>query len=360
MAFAVMSCMARLGRIGRIDIELHWTLLVFLLWIAAAPLLAGRHATDAIVAAASIVVVFATIVLHELAHAAVARRYGIVTRSILLLPIGGMASMDRMPDLPSQELRVALAGPMASSAIAAALYAVLRLMDAPLMPAATQDLQHLGAQLMWVNVALALFNLLPAFPMDGGRVLRALLELRWGRVRATAAAATVGKGVAITFVVAGVLFNPMLILIALFVWVAGAREAETVRFQAELGDALVEHAMLEQAAHLGPDDSLRAAATALLGSRAGALPVVSDGRVVGILTRRDLARELEVRGAAAPVRGSMQPTATVDVRAPLSRAAALSTATPVVVTRAGAVAGLLTHDLVAALAERRRIARIVV
>jgi Zn-dependent protease len=357
MAFAGMSCMARLGRIGRIDLELHWTLLVFLLWIAAAPLLAGRRTTDAVLAVASIVIVFATIVFHELAHAAVARRYGIVTRSILLLPIGGVASMDRVPDLPSQELRVALAGPMASGTVAAALYAVLRLTDAPLIPAATQDLEHLGAQLMWVNVALAFFNLLPAFPMDGGRVFRALLQMRWGRVRATAAAATLGKVVAVMFALAGVLFNPMLILIALFVWVAGTREAETVRFQAELGDTLVEHAMLEQVTVLRPDDSLRAASTALLGCGAGALPVVSDGRVIGILTRRDLARGLEVRGAAAPVRSSMQPTATIDARAPLSRAAAITSATPVVVTRAGAVAGLLTHELVAALAERRRIAR---
>lgn len=352
--------MAKLGRIGRIDVELHWTLVVFLLWIAAAPLLAGRDAAEAALAVASMIAVFATIVIHELAHAMVARRYGVVTRSILLLPIGGMASMDRMPDLPGQELRVALAGPAASGALAAVVYVVLHLFDAPRSPVdALAGAHHLGAQLLWVNISLALFNLLPAFPMDGGRVLRALLEMRWGRVRATAAAAGLGKLVALGFGVVGVLFNPMLILIALFVWFAGAREAEAVRFQAELGDTLVEQAMVEQPSVIGPDDTLRAASTPLLGSAEGALPVVSEGRVIGLLTRRDLARGLEQRGAAAHVRDSMHPTATVDVRAPLSRAALMTSAMPVVVTRAGAVVGVLTQDLIATLAERRRIARVI-
>ncbi|MCB1842094.1 MAG: site-2 protease family protein, partial [Halioglobus sp.] len=144
-----------------------------------------------------ILALFACVVLHELGHSLTARRYGIETRNITLLPIGGVASLEKMPENPRQEIHVALAGPAVNFVIAFILYLYLGMRGDELAgEAATMTDASFVYRLMLLNVLLGGFNLLPAFPMDGGRVFRALLAMKTGREKATRIAATVGQGVA--------------------------------------------------------------------------------------------------------------------------------------------------------------------
>jgi Zn-dependent protease len=182
---------------------------------------------------ALILSVFGIVVLHELGHALTARRFGIKTRDITLLPIGGVAQLERMPDDPKQELLVALAGPAVNVVLAAALFALIALTGGSLEGGLTTG--SFLAQLLWVNVSLAVFNLLPAFPMDGGRVLRAALAMKTSSLRATQIAATVGRGMAWVLGGLGLFFNPMLVLVAFFVWMGATGEQAMAERRADLG-----------------------------------------------------------------------------------------------------------------------------
>ncbi|HKN68210.1 MAG TPA: site-2 protease family protein, partial [Gemmatimonadaceae bacterium] len=171
----------RIGRIAGISISVHVTFLLILLWIVVEEYALGLRAMAG--SALYMVALFTIVVMHELGHALTARRFGIVTRDIILLPIGGVARLERMPRNPRQELLVAVAGPAVNVALALVLLAIVRL-TGPLPAANLYDFDPLLSlrgflyQLVFVNVVLALFNMLPAFPMDGGRVLRAVLAMR--------------------------------------------------------------------------------------------------------------------------------------------------------------------------------------
>ena len=225
----------RIGRIAGISISVHVTFLLILLWIVAEEYALGLRAMAGSVL--YMVALFTIVVMHELGHALTARRFGIVTRDIILLPIGGVARLERMPRNPRQELLVAIAGPAVNVALALALLAIVRL-TGPLPAATLYDFDPLLSlrgflyQLVFVNVVLALFNMLPAFPMDGGRVLRAVLAMRMSSyARATGIAARIGRMLALALAAAGLygLRNPFWVLIALFVWMAAGTEAAAVR-----------------------------------------------------------------------------------------------------------------------------------
>jgi Zn-dependent protease len=214
----------RLGRLFGVPVYLHLTFLLLLGLVGLLGLFQGGPAA-AIGGVLMIASVFGCVLLHEFGHILAARRYGIPTQDVILLPIGGVARLARMPDEPKQELVVALAGPAVNVAIAAMLFPLISLGGGAFL-----------AQLFAINVLLFLFNMLPAFPMDGGRVLRALLARQMSYVRATDIAATIGKGMAVLLAVAGLvgvpgLFgsNPMLLVIAWFVWSGAGREAAMVR-----------------------------------------------------------------------------------------------------------------------------------
>jgi Zn-dependent protease len=227
-----MSWSWRIGRIAGIDVYVHATFFLLLLWEAVRGYQAHGNPAEAVAGLVFILVLFGIVVLHELGHALAARGYGIRTRDIILLPIGGVARLERMPRDPWQELVVAIAGPAVNVVLAAGIYTGLALGRG--LSTFGDSLRVGGGfldRLFWVNVSLAVFNLLPAFPMDGGRVLRAALALRLDYVRATRIAATVGQGMALLFGLLGLLFDPFLVFIAVFIWLGAAVEVQ----QAELG-----------------------------------------------------------------------------------------------------------------------------
>jgi Zn-dependent protease len=247
------------------------------------------------------------VVLHELGHALTARRYGIRTRDIILLPIGGVARLERMPDDPRQELVVALAGPAVNVVLAAIIYIGLALgRGLETVDEAARVGGGYWDRLYWVNVSLAVFNLIPAFPMDGGRVLRALLAMRMDYVRATQAAARVGQALALVFGFLGFFGNPFLILIALFVWLGASAEAGMTQVRSALDGIPIRRVMVTDFHVLHPDDRLSRAVEFLLGGFQQDFPVVEGDRLMGVLTRNDLTAALARYGPDVQVGNAMQ------------------------------------------------------
>jgi Zn-dependent protease/predicted transcriptional regulator len=226
------------------------------------------------------------VVLHEYGHALTARKYGIKTRDITLYPIGGVARLERLPDRPIEELWVALAGPAVNVVIAVVLIAFLALTNGPISLTPMNMLQgSFLERLIVVNVYLVLFNLIPAFPMDGGRVLRALLALKLDYVQATQIAATIGQGIALLFGLVGLFANSFLLFIALFVWIGAGQEASMVQVRHSLGSIPITRAMQTDFQILSPADSLARVVELILAGSQQDFPVVENGQVVGILDR---------------------------------------------------------------------------
>ena len=285
----------RIGTLFGIRVELHVTFLLFVGWIAVAQGLLRGNVQAALSAVALLLLVFACVLLHELGHALTARRYGILTRDIILLPIGGVARLRKMPDRPQQEIVVALAGPAVNVVIAAALFGVLTLLGRPILPLSFTG--GLLEVLLVINAWMLLFNLIPAFPMDGGRVLRAALALRLPYPRATRIAAGIGQGIALLFGLFGLWQNlPGLMFIALFVFLAAAEERAVVQSRASLEGLPVQAAMLTDFHRLDVSDPLRRAADYLMAGSQQDFPVVEGEEPVGVLTRDDLIRGIQGGG----------------------------------------------------------------
>jgi len=297
----------KIGEFAGTGVYMHTTFLLLIGWVALSSWLPTRSLSAALGGVAFILALFLCVVLHEYGHALTARRFGIKTRDITLLPIGGVARLERMPDDPKQELWVALAGPAVNVVIAAALFVWLQ---------ATNSLQSVSGlslsggslieRLMAVNVSLVLFNLIPAFPMDGGRVVRALLALRMEYTRATQLAANLGQGFAFLFGLIGLFTNPFLVFVALFVWIGAAQEASTVQMKSSLSGIPVSRAMLTDFNAVSSRDTLARAVELILAGSQQDFPVVDDGRVSGVLTRGDLLIALQRHGPSALVADVMR------------------------------------------------------
>jgi len=219
----------RLGKLAGIDVHVHVTFLLLLVWIGASRLVSGQGLLQAGLAVALVAIVFGIVVLHELGHALAARSFGIPTRDINLLPLGGVARLERMPEKPWQELVVAVAGPAVNLVLAAVAALGLYMADGLQRSLAAMLVGELMVWLVTVNLALLAFNLLPAFPMDGGRILRALLATRIPFLKSTEIAVYVGRVLAVGLGLAGFVYSPMLVLVALFVWMGGSAELSMVR-----------------------------------------------------------------------------------------------------------------------------------
>lgn len=343
-----MKWSLKIGRFAGVDVFVHWTFTLLLGWIFFAELGAGKDTTAALQAVAFLLALFACVVLHEFGHALAARRYGIQTRDITLLPIGGVARLERMPEDPRHELWVALAGPLVNVVIAAVLFGVLLIRGSiERLPAALGHGDFVS-RLMAVNLFLALFNLLPAFPMDGGRVLRALLATKMGRRRATQIAANVGQAMAILLGVLGFFFNPFLIFIAIFVYIGAQGEAQAVELTSVIRGLSVRDAMLTRFRTLSAEDPLSVAVRELLAGSQHDFPVLRDGTIVGMLRRQDLVKALAEHGANASVGAAMcvecHPLAAEESLEKTFEKLRQANCTVAPVTEAGRIIGLLTLE----------------
>lgn len=308
----------KICRVAGIPIYVHWTFFILIAFVIYGHWSEGQSLAATAEGVGFILALFGCVVLHELGHAVTAQQFGVPTTDITLLPIGGVARLQRIPENPAQELAIALAGPLVNIVIAGGLW-----LGGIRLPASPQDPQHLVQaqflpKLLELNLFLALFNLLPAFPMDGGRVLRALLALRLEYGRATRVAATVGQFVAILFAFVGLQGNLMLLLIALFVWVGAASEAAQVQERIALRNIPVRQAMLTEYSSLAPEDTLGHAAELLLAGSQHDFPVVSDGHALGVLARADLLSGLAQAGREARVAEFQRPQlGTIEADSPI-------------------------------------------
>ena len=317
----------KIGRVAGIDLRVHATFFILLAWLALTYYRATGTAAGAARGVVFTLALFGSVVLHELGHALAARRVGVPTRDITLLPIGGVARLESIPENPKHELLVAVAGPAVTVAIALALYLALRAAGLSVLPGAgvaeTASGGAFVAQLMWVNITLLVFNLLPAFPMDGGRVLRAALAMRGDYLRATEIAARVGRGFALLFGIVGLLYNPFLVLIALFVWLGAAAESSALQERSALAGVSVERVMIREVETLAPADTLTVALQKVLAGFQHDFPVVEGGVVVGVLTRSGLLAGLGRGGPESAVGESMDRSfRTADAGEPVTRALA--------------------------------------
>lgn len=298
-----------IARIRGIDVNIHATFLILLAWIAFADYEAVHTASAAVIGILLTLAVFASVVLHEFGHALTAARFGVGTRSITLLPIGGVARLERLPDRPSEEMIIAIAGPAVTVAIIVALYLVLVIAGVSTVPGNEPfGPWSFVAQVLWINVVLAVFNLLPAFPMDGGRVLRGALARQMTFERATEIAARTGKVFALLFALFGLFIvnNPFLVIIAVFVWLSAAAEANAAQLKATVGDVAVSRAMITDVRTLTPDESVSAAIEEVRAGFQHDFPVVADDRITGVLTREGLLRAMAEGHADEPVAQVMQ------------------------------------------------------
>ena len=298
-----MSWSFPIGTLLGSELRVHATFFLLLAWIGLSGWFAGG-AAQAVWSVLFILALFACVVAHEFGHALMARRYGIKTPDITLLPIGGMARLERMPERPAEEIAVAVAGPMVNVVIWLVLTLALgvdgqiRAMENIVDPG-----QGFVARLAAVNLFLVLFNMIPAFPMDGGRVLRALLALSLGRVRATRLAARAGQVMAFLFGLWGLLAgNPLLLLIAVFIFFAAGAESSDVALKAQTRGIPARDAMITAFEALSPDDSLDTAARALVRTTQHEFPVMgANGALLGILTRKAIADGLGRGDRTRPV-----------------------------------------------------------
>lgn len=329
--------------------KVHATFLILIGFIVLSHWSSGSGAAKTLEGVAFILALFGCVVLHEFGHALMAARYGIKTRDITLLPIGGLARLERMPDEPLQELWVALAGPAVNLVIAAMLLLPVQLTGswAPLEELSRGSGPFLQ-RLMLVNVILVLFNMLHAFPMDGGRVLRALLATRLEYTQATHIAANIGQMMALGFGFLGFFYNPFLMFIALFVWIGAAQEASIVQMKSALAGIPVIRAMITDFQSLNSRDPLTRAIEHTLAGSQQDFPVMAEGQVVGILTRKDMLAALTKHGEDARVGDFMQTEfETVDASEMLEPAFRRLQSCPcrtVPVHRGGKLVGLVTME----------------
>ena len=300
----------KLGKLFNVPIEIHWTFIFILIWVVFSEIKNGGTIENALMSVVFVLLLFVCVVLHEFGHILTARKFGVKTKRITLLPIGGMASMDKIPEKPKQELLVAVAGPAVNIVVATILLLFLpldwlvQLDQAELETLLLHiDIQNLLIYLLAANMMLALFNFIPAFPMDGGRIFRALLAMKIGRVKATRIATIVGQFLAIVFFFIGLFYNPFLILIALFIFIGAYGENEFVQQEAVTKGHRVKEAMLTNLSVLRPDDTVARVIELLLSGTEKDFVVADKDEIHGVLYQKDIIDH--VKDGGTPVKDIM-------------------------------------------------------
>lgn len=345
-----MSWSVTIARIAGVPVRIHITFVLFILWIAA-----SSFKSEGLAAAQSsiilIILVFICVVAHEFGHIVMAQRFGVKTRDITLWPIGGVASIERIPDNPKQEMLIAAAGPMVNVVIAAMLIFVGGISINGLFQA---DFEHasLMQRLALINITLVVFNLIPAFPMDGGRIFKALLATQLGGQRAIKIAVWTGQVFAFVFFAAGLFFNPVLTLIGLFVYTAGLAELQTSSIHRLVDGLKVSDAMERRVRGLSVNATLSDAIDALLASSQQTFPVLNEANVVlGELDRDDMMQSVKEHPPTTSVTTIMREPAVIRSLDPLSDAIVNmghnGRRTQIVVDKSGHFVGMLSLENVA-------------
>lgn len=295
-----MNGSLHIGTFAGIRVQIHWTFWLLIVWIILRDLFLGNSLESMVWNTVFVAVLFVCIVLHEYGHALTARKFGVNTEKITLLPIGGVANLEDMPSDPRQEFLVAVAGPLVNVGIALLLYPLVSV--EAFVNRSPEELQQMLSTinatnflfyLLSANVILVLFNLLPAFPMDGGRVLRALLSMKMDRVRATRVASGVGQFLAMIFFFIGIFYNPLLLLIAIFVFFGAQAESKMVEQMNLLQGYKVQDAMMTDITMIRPDDTLQNMVDTLISGTEKNFVVVEGGRVQGVLFQDDLIQSIQ-------------------------------------------------------------------
>jgi Zn-dependent protease/CBS domain-containing protein len=301
-----MSWSVSIGRIAGTAVRIHITFLLFLVWIWAASYVSGGAAA-AWSGLVFMILLFLCVLAHEFGHVFMARAFGVQTPDVTLLPIGGVARLERIPEEPGQEFLIAIAGPAVNIVIMVALVLFAGSdVSGRYLAAVEQSNVSMADRLASVNLFLALFNMIPAFPMDGGRILRSLLAIKLGFTRATDIAATIGQWFAFALGFIGLFSNPLLIFIAIFVYLAAASEGKLAQVRAMSRGVPVSAAMMTQFATLSPHEQVEHAIESLLRTSQSVFPVVDGGRLVGLLGRDDMIKALKEHGPQATIADVMK------------------------------------------------------
>lgn len=300
----------RVGKFFGIEVFIHWTFWILIGWIFLMHWGMGDASTQGLWGVLFILALFACVVLHEFGHALTARRFGVVTRDITLYPIGGISSFESMPEKPGQELLVGLAGPAVNLVIALILWIYLNASgQIPNLAAMSDSHDMFQIPFLWslffANIVLAIFNLIPAFPMDGGRVFRGVLSFFMDRVTATRIAAGVGQFLGIAFVFFGFFYNFWLVFIGLFVYLGAGGEAAYEQTKSALTGLTVKDALMRRFTLLKPNDPLGQAVAALIDSQETEFVIAEADEPVGVLTRNEIIKGLSERGKDGPVSAFM-------------------------------------------------------
>ncbi|MAT54106.1 MAG: peptidase M50 [Saprospirales bacterium] len=304
-----MKWSIKIGTISGIEIKAHWTFLILLGWVFFSHFNMGHALEEGLLGVVFILALFACVLLHELGHALTGKRYSITTQNIVLLPIGGVANMEKMPEKPIQELWVALAGPAVNLGISIVLFFILKQTNG--IPNMLDMNSHMSSSnflfnLLIVNVLLAGFNLIPAFPMDGGRVLRAILAMKLDRTKATEIAALTGQFLAIGFVFLGIFSNVWLVFIGLFVFLGAGAESNYESTRSVLSKYSVGNILMKNYTILPSNEPIERAVEQLLNGQEKAFLISENDHIVGFITKDEIIKGLSELGKLAPLRNITQ------------------------------------------------------
>lgn len=294
----------KIAKVAGTEVRIHLTFFILLLLVAMQGMSGGQGTAGAVDALLFVSAAFLCVLLHEFGHVFAARGYGIHTPDITLLPIGGVARLERMPRKPSHEFVVAICGPLVNVAIAAAIKLALGLQMVMNPEYQFEQPGHFWEKLMLWNLIMVAFNMIPAFPMDGGRVLRAFLAMFTDYGRATRWAATLGQGIALTVALWMLFsreFHPVLLLISFFIFMAAGQEAAAVTQEEATRGLRVRDAMLTDFRTLPQDATLGDAVVLLLAGSQQDFPMLDEGgNMLGLVTRNRLVSALSENGPMHP------------------------------------------------------------
>lgn len=343
-----MKWSVSIGKIFGINFRIHVTFFLLLFFIFAS--VANQRGTqNALLAVLFICAVFVCVLIHEVGHSLIGRRFGKEAKSITLLPIGGVATMEEMPEKPAQEMAMAIVGPLINLVIAGVLLLFVGRWTGIRAPSLYPDsASTFFAELIGVNIMLALFNLIPAFPMDGGRVLRGVLATKMNYVAATSLAVQIGQTLAMLFIFFGIFFNWWLALIGLFLYIGAGSEKQHVMLRSYLHQVPVSEAMTTEFRSVRPDEALSRALEHFYHGCQDDFPVIGETGVEGILTRDRILASIHEKGLNVLVRDVMDRNfATVESRMPLDevyRRLSSSHKTAVAVVDGGQIKGMVCLD----------------